>query len=198
MIGMISGIVQFSDGQECLIQTASGLGHTVYCHHVLTEGQETSLYITHIIKEDSQTLFGFTSFRAKKLFELLLTVKGIGPKSAFALMGTLSVRDIVQAIQQDAKSSLTKVSGLGQKGASQIILDLQKKIDRIYMYSDRHLASPPPEQLDLLPSFLEEALAACRELGFRDEKILPIARRVMGQHAIQRPEQLVHLVLKEV
>ena len=81
MIGFLTGEVLFSDGNESIIQTTSGVGYQVFYNKVLVEGTSAAIYIAHIIKEDSETLFGFSSLRAKKLFEMLLTVKGIGPTS---------------------------------------------------------------------------------------------------------------------
>src|SRR6476661_8807979 len=119
MIGFLCGEVLFSDGNESVIQTTSGIGYQVFYNKVLVEGSEAAIYIAHIIKEDSETLYGFHSLRAKKLFEMLLTVKGIGPKSAYTLIANLGVNEIITAVTLEAKGTLTKVPGLGTKGAAQ-------------------------------------------------------------------------------
>lgn len=221
MIGFLSGEVLFSDGSETVIQTASGIGYQVYYNKVLVEGTAAAIYIAHIIKEDSETLFGFANLRAKKLFELLLSVKGIGPKSAYNLITNLGVNEIINAVNMDAKGTLTKVPGLGTKGAAQIILDLSGKIDRVKMYSESTkivkgglaplINSHFGTQAEL--SYIEEevklssvnqheimndTLMACKELGFKEEKIIPIAQRILGANLITKPEQLIHLVLKEL
>ncbi len=221
MIGFLSGEVLFSDGSETVIQTASGIGYQVYYNKVLVEGTAAAIYIAHIIKEDSETLFGFANLRAKKLFELLLSVKGIGPKSAYNLITNLGVNEIINAVNMDAKGTLTKVPGLGTKGAAQIILDLSGKIDRVKMYSESAkivkgglaplINSHFGTQAEL--SYIEEevklssvnqheimndTLMACKELGFKEEKIIPIAQRILGANLITKPEQLIHLVLKEL
>lgn len=221
MIGFISGEVLFSDGQESIIQTASGIGYQVFYNKVLVEGTLATVYISHIIKEDSETLFGFHSLRAKKLFELLLTVKGIGPKSAYNLISNLGVNEIINAVNIEAKSTLTKVPGLGTKGAAQIILDLAGKIDRVKMYSDSTRIIKAERISRIQTSFasveepvlaeiennimnhsqheiMNDTLMACKELGFREEKVIPIAQRILGANLITKPEQLIHLVLKEL
>ncbi|RPJ69569.1 MAG: hypothetical protein EHM20_16290, partial [Alphaproteobacteria bacterium] len=136
MIGFLCGEVIFSDGNESVLQTSSGIGYQVFYNKVLVEGTQAAIFIAHIIKEDSETLYGFRSLRAKKLFEMLLTVKGIGPKSAYGLISNIGVNEIINAVNLEAKGTLTKVPGLGGKGAAQIILDLTGKIDRVKMYSD--------------------------------------------------------------
>ncbi|MDO9184279.1 MAG: Holliday junction branch migration protein RuvA, partial [Bacteriovorax sp.] len=136
MIGFLCGEVIFSDGNESVLQTSSGIGYQVFYNKVLVEGTQAAIFIAHIIKEDSETLYAFHSLRAKKLFEMLLTVKGIGPKSAYGLIANIGVNEIINAVNLEAKATLTKVPGLGTKGAAQIILDLAGKIDRVKMYSD--------------------------------------------------------------
>jgi Holliday junction DNA helicase RuvA len=216
MIGFVTGEVLFSDGNEVILQTASGIGYQVFYNKVLAEGTEAGLFISHIIKEDSQTMYGHHSLRAKKLFEMLLTVKGIGPKSAYALISNLGVNEIINAVNLEAKNSLTKVPGLGTKGAAQIILDLAGKIDRVKMYTDARklVKSKPISTATVMTTFADEeivatvvgnnheilndTLMACKELGFKEEKVISIAQRILGANQISKAEQLIHLVLKEI
>lgn len=222
MIGFIYGEVLFSDGNEVIVQTNTGVGYQIFYNQVLVEGSEAGVYISHIIKEDSETLYGFHSLRAKKLFEMLLTVKGIGPKSAYSLVTNLGVNEIITAVTLDSKNVLTKVPGLGTKGAAQIILDLGNKIDRVKMYSDSRIvyktkAKVVHTQLEMIateePVYIEEtvkkstvtnheimndAIMACKELGFKEDKIIPIAQKILSANHITKPEQLIHLVLKEI
>ncbi len=219
MIGFLCGEVLFSDGNESVIQTSSGIGYQVFYNKVLVEGSQAAIFIAHIIKEDSENLYGFHSLRAKKLFEMLLTVKGIGPKSAYGLISNIGVNDIINAVNLEAKATLTKVPGLGTKGAAQIILDLAGKIDRVKMYSDStktvkatpNIVKPMLIEMEEVAyventisinvnqhDILNDALMACKELGFKEDKIIPIAQKILGANNISKPEQLIHLVLKEV
>ena len=141
MIGIISGRVIFSDGHEVIVNTSGGIGYQTYCHRILPEGEMTSLFVSHVIRETSEDLYCFQSLREKKLFELLTTVKGVGPKSAFNLVSQVSVDDLIQAIQADQKKLLTRVTGVGAKAASQMILDLQTKIQKVKMYSNETLGA---------------------------------------------------------
>ena len=140
MIGHLQGVVLFSDGQELILQTASGVGHQIYFGQILPEGKLVSLYISHIIKENAQELYGHQNLRAKKLFELLLTVNGIGPKSAYALISRLSTEQLINAVMLEQKKVLSSVPGIGPKASSQIVLDLADKIQKIRMYT----AHPAP------------------------------------------------------
>jgi Holliday junction DNA helicase RuvA len=216
MIGFLTGVVVFSDGQETIVQTPSGIGYQVYLPKVLIEGAVAQLFISHIIRENDEALYGFESLRAKKLFELLLQVKGVGPKSAFALMSSLGVMDIIQSIQTEDRKKLKSAPGVGDKAAAQMILDLSKKVFKVQMYSDarskinvasmmeqeslsfEQTASSSASIVSASHDLLDEALMACRELGFKDEKIIPLAQKILGESEIHRSEQLVHLVLKQI
>ena len=84
MIGHIQGEVLFSDGHEVILLTNSGIGYQIFCNQVHAEGRQASIYIAHVIKEGLEDLYGFGDLRSKKLFEMLNSVKGVGPKSAYS------------------------------------------------------------------------------------------------------------------
>ena len=227
MIGVLSGKVLFSDGQEVIVFTNTGLGYQAYCHHILPEGGETALYVSHVIRETSEDLYCFKNLREKKLFELLTTVKGVGPKSAFNLVSKTNTEEIISAVGLDQKKVLTRVPGIGIKAASQIILDLQQKIKKVKMYSSeplRTIKAPipvtKPETSDndntnkedsghnlenktknesgFLHNLLEDTVLACQKLGFQSDRIIPLAQKILRENQIKKTEQLVHLVLKEI
>jgi Holliday junction DNA helicase RuvA len=222
MIGLIQGEVIFSDGNELILLTNSGIGHQIFFQHVLPEGSRAVIFISHIVREASEDLYGFKTLREKKMFELLTTVKGVGPKSAFALVSSVGVNNIIDAILFENKKTLTKAPGVGAKAASQMILDLSNKVSKIKMYAGKALVvnsqssdsvvdnsqisfsleSVEEESTIDMPIYdetiLQDTLLACKELGFKEEKIVPLAQKIMTENQITRPEQLVHLVLKEV
>jgi Holliday junction DNA helicase RuvA len=210
MIGYLSGEVIFSDASELIIKTKDGIGYQVYFRKLLAEGSTAEVFISHIIREASQELFGFENLREKKLFELLNSVKGVGPKSAYSLLASLGEQSIIQAIQLENKKTLSKAPGVGPKAAAQICLDLSDKVQRVVMYSggqqtqylEGHAAELFDQNIGQVSfqdeKILEEALMACKELGFKEELISVTARKILKENEILRPEQLVHLVLKEV
>lgn len=217
MIGHIQGEILFSDGVEIILLTNSGIGYEINFHKVLAEGHYASLYISHVIKEASQTLYGFETLREKKLFELLTTVKGVGPKGSYSLVAALGTEGAIQAILFDDTKSLSKAPGIGQKAAAQMVLDLQKKIAKVKMYSNSYRVSKlkqgesisdiPLEQIneievehENIPDFklLEDAVLACKELGFKEDKIREVAGEILATNEVKKAEQLVHLVLKGI
>ena len=208
MMGFISGRVLFSDGKESIIQDKGGVGHQVYCRYVLAESTTASLYLSHVIRETADDLYGFQSLRDKKMFEMLLSVKGVGPKSAYSLVTTFGADSIVSAVQLEDKRPLSQAPGIGLKAASQIILDLSKKIIKIRMYSKKNTNNLSDESLSTFEdsqeerddsySILHDTLLACKELGLSQEKILGPAQKILSENKITKSEQLIHLVLKEM
>ncbi len=218
MISFIRGEILFSDGSEVIILTSSGIGYQIYYSNILAEGEISGLYISHVIKEASEDLYGFNSLKDKKLFELLTSVKGIGPKSAYSLILNLGVQQIYTALKLDNKKLLTQAPGVGPKAAAQMILDLSSKIDKIKIYSEiynvtnKELEAGLQDKkngtnLDLIQknsqslpnqNMIEEAMMACKELGFKEEQIIPLAHKLACENVISKPEQLVHLLLKEI
>lgn len=194
MIAQLIGEITFSDGVELILLTNSGVGHQVYYNEILPEGTEVNLYISHILRENGEQLYGFKSLRGKKLFEMLNLVKGVGPKSAYSIITTLGIDSIFHAIVFEDKKLLTKAPGVGAKAASQILLDLKEKIGKVKMYSDHTSIDGSPRVEDY--AILEETIMACKELGFKEDSIIPLAQKFLKESNILRAEQLIHLVLK--
>jgi len=131
MIGMLKGTVWTTDG-ECLVLDVAGVGYLLYvpagCLADLQVGEELTFY-THLqVREDDMTLYGFREKEEKQLFLQLLSVSGIGPKGALAILSALSVSQVKAAILQENVALLTQVPGIGAKTAKRIIIDLKEKI----------------------------------------------------------------------
>lgn len=199
MIAYIEGKVLQSTNSEIILLTSAGIGHLIHYDKMPAIGTELGLYIAHIIKEDSETLFGFSNFHEKKFFELLLGVKGVGPKSAFSLMVFLGPVEIRNSIVLQNPAGLKRAPGIGAKAAAQIILDLKDKIlmmdkpalENKQSVIKKNVATPSSD-------ILGEAIMAFKELGFKEEKVVMVAQRLLLENEINRAEQLVELVLREL
>ena len=131
MIAHISGkIVEKFAGS--VIVDVSGVGYEVivptgeFERAVLNE--QTKFYTYHNITDRSQELFGFSSLAAKKLFELLITVQGIGPRAGIAIMSLGETEDVRNSIACEDAKFIQKASGVGKKSAERVILDLKDKV----------------------------------------------------------------------
>lgn len=110
----------------------------------LRTGQEAMLPTSMIVREDSMTLFGFADEDEKSIFELAQTASGVGPKLAQAIVAVLSPDGVRTAIATEDVKTLTKVPGIGQKGAQRIILELKDRIGAP-VGSSGHVAAPAGE-----------------------------------------------------
>ena len=128
MIGYLRGSVVYSSDQDLILMTNSGVGYQVFYSKVLPLGIDCEIYVKHIKKENSEDLYGFSSFGEKKMFELLIGVKGIGPKSAYSLVSRLGLKSLIRAISFKEKKVLTSVPGIGPRAGAQILLDLTEKV----------------------------------------------------------------------
>lgn len=132
MISHITGSVLDLDLKYAVICT-SGIGYKVYAttdtlEHLSHQKENVSLWIHTVVREDALDLYGFMKKSDMEFFELLLTVSGIGPKSALGILNVASVETIKNAIFEDDPSYLTKVSGIGKKTAEKVIRELKEKV----------------------------------------------------------------------
>ena len=132
MIAFLRGKI-LNKGKGYVILRMGDIGYQVFVNVVayadLSIGQEVEFYLYHHIREDMQDLYGFKSFAELEFFKLLLSVSGVGPKSALGVLGMASVEEIKSSIGAGDPSLLTKVSGIGKKTAERIVLELRGKID---------------------------------------------------------------------
>lgn len=105
------------------------LGESLFNELLL--GSETELYTYHHVREEASDLYGFKSVPDLEIFEMLLSVSGVGPKSALGVLSVATYEDVVQAILRGDPNLLTKVSGIGKKTAERIVLELKTKIVKV-------------------------------------------------------------------
>ena len=131
MIASLDGVVG-AVGADSLVLEVAGVGYRVFAAPAVLAGAEPGrrlrLHTHHLIREDSQSLYGFRTPEELGFFGLLLTVTGVGPKVALALLGSRPVADLQLAIMADDQGLLTAVSGVGKRLAARIVLELREKV----------------------------------------------------------------------
>ncbi|MGN0065635.1 MAG: Holliday junction branch migration protein RuvA [Nocardioides sp.] len=131
MIAFVSGRVAALTLSSAVVEVG-GVGLELLCTPntlaTLRVGEQATLPSTMVVREDSMTLFGFTDDDEKEMFSLLQTASGVGPKLAQATLAVLSPDALREAIAGEQVARLTKVPGIGQKGAQKIIVELKDRI----------------------------------------------------------------------
>ncbi len=147
-----------------LVVDVHGVGYEVSVatndFDVVILDQEVKFYTYHHVREQSEELFGFSSLAAKKLFEMLITVQGVGPKAALAILSLGDAEQVRNAIANADSSFVQKATGVGKKTAERVVVDLSDKVGLPTHYG----RTEAPMQTELNTS--DEALEALMALGY--------------------------------
>lgn len=131
MIAHVYGVVVEKFGNAVIIDV-NGLGYEVQVaasdFDASVLGEQIKLHTYHHIREQSQELFGFSSLAAKKMFELLITVQGVGPKAALSILSLGDSEQVRNAIANSDSAYITKASGVGKRIAERVVVDLSDKV----------------------------------------------------------------------
>jgi Holliday junction DNA helicase RuvA len=178
MIAFLTGRLAFKASTHLTLDV-QGVGYEVHIplstYYALPNLDEiTALNIHTHLREDAIQLFGFLSHSEKESFLLLTSVSGIGPKLALSVLSSLSVTDLVHAIQSEDVEKLATVPGIGKKSAGRIALELKDKVDKIQGVRPQAAVPDAPE----LDGLYEDALSALVNLGYRSQDVKEALKRV--------------------
>ena len=194
MIGYLNGIVKFIFEDSCIVDV-HGVGYRVYIDsrtlEGISKGQELELFIHTAVREDSITLYGFRSQTDYELFAQLITVSGIGARTALNILAKMSSKDLAMAIWQKNVTALTNLPGIGKKSAQRLILELKDKISTESMIDD----DSEWVQSDAQGNPLEEASEALSALGYTNSEIADVFTKAKKSMST---EELVKFALKEL
>lgn len=154
--------------------------------------QVVKVYVHLIVREDAHTLYGFEKLEEKVLFLRLISVSGIGPKSAIAIMANEDHEGLIAAIESNDVSYLIKFPGVGKKTAQQMILDLKGKLGELAGELNDNLAMP---LFNSTTTALSEALSALAALGYSDKEIKRVETSLKKDMA-QSTDEYLRLALK--
>lgn len=167
MFGHISGTI-FDIKPSKVILKAGGIGFVIHSTlsfiEKLRTGTEASFWTHTAVRETSIDLYGFETEEELRVFELLISVSGVGPKSALAILGVAGVARIQEAVGTNDTSALTKISGIGRKTAEKIVLELSGKL----IFHGRQGDKTGSDDVDVF-----EAL---QSLGYREKDIQEIIK----------------------
>ncbi len=157
MIGYLKGEIIDQDLKNVILDV-SGVGYKIFTNISTLDKNKKSVefWVYTAVRENSIDLYGFPTKEELNFFELLITVSGIGPKSALGILSVSSLHNLRHAISTGDTSLLTKVSGIGRKNAEKIVVELRDKIDKVV----NELSESGATDLD--------ALEALKALGFAE------------------------------
>jgi len=183
MIAHVSGIVAEKFAHSLIIDVHD-VGYEVQVSlndfDAAVLGEKLKLHTYHHVREQSEDLYGFSSLAAKKLFELLITVQGVGPKAALAILSIGDSETVRNAIAHGDSGMLAKATGVGRKTADRVVVDLSDKVGLAVSIAHSSGVSATPagdealEALMALGFSLNDAMGALESVA----KDLPTAERV--------------------
>ena len=194
MIGYLRGNLKFIF-DDCCILDVNGVGYRIYIDERTRENlklnQEAEFFIHTAVREDSITLYGLKNQHDYELFSQLITVSGVGAKTALNVLSKISSKDLALAIYQKDLNTLTALPGIGKKSAQRLVLELKDKVSSLStdVDSDRLPAKSGDNKA------IEEASEALSALGYTNSEIAEVFKKAKKKLST---EELVKFALKEL
>lgn len=193
MIGFVNGILRYKDDGVVVVE-CGGIGYEVYLTNsafcnLPDVDEPVKLFTWMLVKEDEMSLFGFESLEEKSLFLQLISVSGVGAKTALQILSGVKQKDLVNAIVGEDTSLIAKVKGIGKKTAERIVLELK---DILNPYEYVLPLFEVQNQTD--PSAISDAVVVLTSLGISKQQASMLARKVSS--AGDSAEDIVSKALK--
>ena len=203
MIAMVKGILMEKGEGEAVVMTSGGLGLRMMCSmNTLSAlpqtGEECSLHTHMNVREDAMELFGFLKREERDMFRRLISVSGIGPKSALGILGSMPLSDLRLAILTGDAAALSRAPGIGKKTAQRLSLELKDKLAQDALGGTAGLedftvtASVDAPAQDAV----SEAMLALKSLGYTPQEAANALKSVKGQ--ADTADALIRLALRQM
>ena len=168
MIALISGKIAYKGISHVIVDT-QGVGYRIFIplttfYELPAAGQNVTLHVHTHVKQDAINLFGFYTLQEKELFQLMISVSGIGPKIAMNILSGISAQELLRAISSGDVGKLVSIPGVGKKMAERLILELKEKVikkmllEKMPATDDQHKANE---------IIIEDVLSALVNLGYK-------------------------------
>ena len=192
MIAYVRGTLIEKEPTRAVIE-AGGVGYELLVSLATYEklprvGSEAKLLACHCVREDDEILFGFATADEKAMFEKLISVSGVGPKIALAILSGSSIAELSMSIAGGDAKRLSSIKGVGKKTAEKICVELRDKVSEFAFSGRGGEAAVSP--------VVRDAVSALRALGFNEETSSKMVSDVLAKHAeIDSVEQIIKMSL---
>ncbi|QNJ97818.1 Holliday junction branch migration protein RuvA [Constantimarinum furrinae] len=193
MITHIQGRLVEKNPTDVVID-CNGVGYfisiSLHTFSQLPTSENVKLFTHLLVREDSHTLYGFSSEAEREIFRLLISVSGIGASTARTMLSSLSPDQVTEAIAGNDIASIQSVKGIGSKTAQRVILDLKDKILKVYGLSGISAVSSNTNK--------NEALSALETLGFARKQVEKVCDKIIAQDPEASVESIIKQALKNL
>ena len=192
MITQIKGRLVEKSPTE-LVVDCNGVGYSInislYTFSQLNDEENIKLFTHLIVKEDSHTLFGFSTKSERELFKLLISVSGVGASTARTMLSSLTPVEIISSINNEDVNSVQSIKGIGSKTAQRIILELKDKV--LSLESD-------DTQIQMISKDADEAITALEVLGYSRKQTSKIVNQIKTENHGITVESLIKKALNKL
>lgn len=192
MIAHLRGKIEEKFGANGLILDVNGVGYEVTVpvpdFEAVSLGEEKKFYTYHAVKENAEELYGFLALAAKKIFEMLISVQGIGPKAAVSILSLAEAEEVRNAIANADSAFIAKANGVGKKSAERVIVDLRDKVGIPSYYGATEAKFAKADAVN------DEALDALIALGFPLKEATAALEKIDSTLSV---EERIRLALKK-
>lgn len=175
-----------------VIIECNGIGYflhiSLHTYSKIPDVEAVKLFTYFSVKEDSQTLFGFSDKIEREIFKLLISVSGVGTSIARTMLSSMNPGQIQQAIASEDVATIQSVKGIGAKTAQRVIIDLRDKIVKTYLFSE--------DSNQTNNTIKEEALSALEVLGFSRKQVEKLVHKIIQEAPDTALEQIIKQALK--
>jgi len=181
--------------EEFLTILANGIGFKIFAPKACLRdfsllGKESTFFVSFVIRENLQALYGFQQEGERDLFEVLLDISGIGPKTALNVLSHLSIDELSNALVKKEATLLSRVPGIGKKTAERLLVELKDKWQEISKLAPRATTNKLP--------FSYDAISALINLGYNREIASKAVEKALEKHETQDLSELITHSLREM
>jgi Holliday junction DNA helicase RuvA len=195
MIALINGSLIYKSISHVIVE-ANGIGYQIFIplttfYELPDTNQKVTLHIHTHVRQDDISLFGFGTGEEKGVFELMISVSGIGPKLAMNILSGISAEELVRAVSHGNLERLVAIPGVGKKTAERMILELKDKVVKLSTYEAIY---KDDGDIRVYDSIIDDVLSALVNLGYKSQR----AREVLDKIIKESPESLtLDILLKK-
>ncbi len=201
--------------EDHLVLDVNGVGYGLFVPHSTKDraggpGAEAAFHTTLVVREDALTLYGFQAIEEKMAFDVLISVSGIGPRTALDMLSTLPINDFVQAVRTGNVNTLIRIPGVGRKRAERLIVELKDRLAKFPVGRSHDPAMSESEGVSAEnerppvapgePDVFQDAVAALEALGIKSanaQRSVAAAMRAAENPDALTVEQIVRDVLRQ-
>jgi len=192
MIGSLRGRLTFKLAPQIVIE-CQGVGYEVETPmstflDLPATGHELFIYTHHLVREDAQTLYGFTSEEERALFRALLKISGVGAKMGLAILSAMGVADFQRCVEYEDAAMLVKIPGVGKKTAERLIIEMRDRIGALP-------STTGATRITVEASPRSEAVDALISLGYKPKEV----NKLIGSMDVEdsSAEDIIRLALRQ-